>query len=171
MHNRIKYQGRVYMLESEFDEKIKERLEEKIDTAIDEVLDSEEKSSNEEPVLDDNVALDENVATDPNEDKINQAVSAVESSLGISIDETGKLLLQSTLSDILENSVGAPDPMTPSVAPTDPVTEAPEMVLHEGRIYRKVGPLSTYMAESTAKKGPAKIRVGGQVFKLAESRA
>lgn len=178
MHKKIKFQGRVYMLESEFDEKIKEKLEEKIDTAIDEVLDGEggstEPSLPVDPALDpagDNVSLEETVEADPNEEKINQGISALESSLGITLDETDKMILQSTLSDVLERSAGAAAPLAPSVVPSEPMAEAPDMVLHEGRVYRKVGPVSAAMLEAASKPAPKKIRVGGKVFALAESQS
>ena len=174
MHKKIKFQGRVYMLESEFDEKIKEKLEEKIDTAIDEVLDGEGGSTEPSTPVDpagNNVSLEETVEADPNEEKINQGISSLEASLGITLDETDKMILQSTLSDVLERSAGATAPLAPSVVPSEPMAEAPDMVLHEGRVYRKVGPVSAAMLESASKPAPKKIRVGGKVFALAESQS
>jgi hypothetical protein len=50
------------------------------------------------------------------------------------------------------------------------MAEAPDMVLHEGRVYRKVGPVSATMLESASKPAPKKIRVGGKVFTLSESQ-
>src|ERR1035437_1553733 len=97
MSSKIKYQGKIYILESEVDQTIKEKVLEKAEKAIDEVFEEESGGSSgneefapegtEDPSVD--TGLPEEAPTDP---KVDEAISAIESVLGTQIDETGRML-------------------------------------------------------------------------------
>lgn len=176
MSNKIKYQGKIYILESEVDDKIKEKVIEKAEMAIDEVFEEGGDSSTElppEPTPEDQPF--EGVSENPELDgQIEAGISALETALGITIDETSRMLLGSTIGDILATNSAPTDVVPPGEGDTPLEAEAPEMVLHEGRLFRKVGPVSDYMKkplkESTETNAPKAIRVAGKVFVLAESQ-
>lgn len=181
MSSKIKYQGKIYILESEVDDTIKEKVIEKAKTAIDEVFEEEGGSvgtglateGTEDGEEGAEAGLPDENPTDP---KVDEAISAIESILGTPIDETGRVLLSTTISDIIASaSTEAPvDEMAPGQGDTALETSAPELVLHEGRIFRKIGKVADYMKkplkESSEKPTPKAIRVGGKTFVLAESQ-
>lgn len=179
MSNKIKYQGRIYILESEVDEAIKEKVIEKAEKAIDEVF-AEGGNGTEEVTMENN---EDGISPEPTDapegemvdPKVEEAIAAVEGILGFALDETGKMLLNTTISDILATSqapVG--EPVAPGEGNVAMETGAPDLVLHEGRVFRKIGKVEDYMKkplkESSEKPTPKAIKVGGQVFVLAESQ-
>lgn len=187
MANKIKYQGKIYIMESEVDEQIKANVLEKVEETIGEIFDDGSEGSEGSSLppqdlppqdlpptdgTDPELPMDETVDTASNPN-IDTAMASVEDILGINLDESGRAILSNVLTEIMasanESTTGAP-----SVDPTPALTEAPNTILHEGRVYRKVGKVEnlkkTTLKESAEKPAPKNIRVKGQVFTLSESQ-
>lgn len=179
MTKKIKYQGRTYILESSLDKIIKDKLELKIEDTLEDVLglDNEPEfgtpglgdefggepsldglDGNLDPSLD--APIDENVDSSLGDPTIDNAIEGIKASLGVTdISEETLSHLKMILEDIVSESASVEDV---------PMSEAPDTILHEGKIFRKVGKLSTSMMESVS-SAPKTISVGGRIFKLAGS--
>ena len=174
MSEKIKYKGRIYVAESSLDGEIKDRVEEKVNSALEDVLgENEPEKSVEAPNLEETSeepSLDTPDASDNGEDiKIEGAIEAIKNALGISeIPEDDLNQLQLVLGSILSGSAAT----TPSDVAVDVPPEAPDTILHEGRIFKKVGKLSDIksLTESVQKPTPKKISVGGVKYILCESK-
>ena len=178
MSKKIKYQGKVYILESSLEQIMKEKLTEKMENTIDDVLGNNKEEKVVDAPLEETIENEDvdNLAPAPvgeeigngDDIKIEGAIEAVKSSLGLTnISEDNLTMLKLTLGDIISEGGVAP---SPEVDPT--LTEAPDTILHEGRIFKKVGKISEMspMMESTTVAPPKSIRVGGKIFNLCESK-
>lgn len=164
MSKKIKYQGKTYILESSLDQVIKEKLTSKIENSLDDVLGNKTKEATPNALDEtvDNEDIGDSLPTDNGEDiKIEGAIEAVKTSLGLSnISEDNLSMLRMTLGDIISDE----QPIS-----TD---EAPDTILHEGIIFRKVGKVSNMssMMESANRNPPKQIKVKGKIFTLCESK-
>lgn len=172
MTKKIKYQGRTYILESSLDKIIKDKLELKIEDTLEDVLgldNGPEFGSSEfgddlggdlggDPTLD--APIDENLDAPMGDPAIDNAIEGIKASLNVQdISEETLSHLKMILEDIIAES-STPEPEL------EPALEAPDTILHEGRIFRKVGKVSKSMMESVS-NAPKTISVGGRIFKLA----
>ena len=163
MTKKIKYQGRTYILESSLDSAIKEKLELKINDTLDDVLGLD--NGMDEHVTEE--TLDENVEGAPVEEpQVLQAIESIKQALAVGeISEENLVHLKMILSDILaEGGAGSVEGL-PEEAPE--LAEAPDTILHEGRVFKKVGKASKAMLESIGKKKetPKTIKFEGKIFK------
>lgn len=158
MHSKIRYQGRTYILESSIDATIKEKVEDKIHDIVDETLGKTGASeeSIDEPIdetVDGTSTETEKELNDVNNynPTISDAITALESSIGIALSEEAKTHIEMILEDELEKG-GIVEP------------EAPEHILHEGVIYTKVKDKFNLM--ESANGAPSKISYKGKIFNL-----
>ena len=180
MDKRIKYNGSIYLLESALDKQIEDKVEQKLSATVDKVLGNnkepqigeapvdeplrETEEVNPEdaaPISDPTELPEEAPGATPTEDtnpQIDAAIEGIKETLGIADIDPDKLEhLKLVLSDI-----GAPT--------SNEVNNAPEMILHEGRIFRKIGKLTdfTTMMESANPNAPKYVDYGGKKYKLAD---
>lgn len=172
MSKRIEYQGKIYILESTIDDTIKTKLEDKIEDALDDVLGGKSKSAPKQAFGNEALEETEEVETAPVEapaedPRISGAIEGIKETLGV-LDISPDVL--PTLQMILEEILSSASVEAPVADAT--LSEAPDTILHEGRIFRKIGKLNevSNMMESTTVAPPKNIRVGGKVFTLCEGQ-
>lgn len=161
MSTKIKYNGKTCIQESELNKLIKDKLEEKVVNTLDDVLDNGSTPKPEEPNLEETVE-DPNTTDNGEDIKIQGAIEAIKSALGVTdISDEDSDQLQLILGSILSGAN--------TESPIEPMQEleAPDTILHEGRIFRKIGKMSDLapMMESSEKPAPAKIKVNEKIFK------
>lgn len=177
MSKRIEYQGKIYILESTIDDTIKTKLEDKIEDALDDVLGGKSKGASKQAFGNGALEETEEVETAPVEapveevpaedPRISGAIEGIKETLGV-LDISPDVL--PTLQMILEEILASASVEAPVADAT--LSEAPDTILHEGRIFRKIGKLGevSNMMESTTVAPPKSIRVAGKIFTLCEGQ-